>query len=450
MARFLKLGLALLLTAGMWRYFNSVLIPYQVGEAAIHHTPRGNLSDLYPRWLGARELLLHGRDPYSAEVTREIQIGYYGEALDSSKPNLPKDEQRFAYPAYVVFLLAPTITAPFPLLRAAFRILLIVMAAGSVPLWMRALGARLDRITTAIITVLILGSVPFIYGVLLEQLTLLVCFLMAASCAALAHRRFVAAGILLALSTIKPQLAAGLVAWFGLWALGDWARRQRLVWTFASSMALLWLAAEAVLPRWFGRWRAAMHAYLGYNDARSLLETVLGRYGGLLASALIAAGVAFLCWRSRRAPAGSHAFSTCLVSVLAATLLIKPKFPLYDVAMLLPAALWLFSCRKALWERSRPVRLLLLLPCILLGLQWFPAIALAVISLVSPSAIQHGWVLPATVMSTLSLFPLPLALFCLLAMLATNVWRSDTVSRSIRGAGQSEFVAMSTIGGAER
>ena len=61
-----------------------------------------DLSDLYPRWLGARELLLHHRDPYSPEVTREIQIGYYGRPLDPSRPQDPRDQQGFAYPAYVV------------------------------------------------------------------------------------------------------------------------------------------------------------------------------------------------------------------------------------------------------------------------------------------------------------------------------------------------------------
>ncbi len=114
MTRLLKVGLALLMAGSMWYYAAAVLIPYQRKEAAIHRSPRGNLSDLYPRWLGARELLLHGRDPYSAEVTREIQIGYYGEVLDGSRPDSPKDQQRFAYPVYVVFLLAPVIKIPSP------------------------------------------------------------------------------------------------------------------------------------------------------------------------------------------------------------------------------------------------------------------------------------------------------------------------------------------------
>ncbi len=66
------------------------MIPQQVAAATAHDSPRGSLSDLYPRWLGARELLLHHRDPYSPEVTREIQIGYYGRVLDPTRPETRK------------------------------------------------------------------------------------------------------------------------------------------------------------------------------------------------------------------------------------------------------------------------------------------------------------------------------------------------------------------------
>src|SRR5882762_6564981 len=83
---------------GMWLYLQRVVIPNRVLDAAIHGRPRGNLSDLYPRWLGARELLVNHRDPYSEDVTREIQVGYYGRPLDPARHEDPKDRQGFAYP----------------------------------------------------------------------------------------------------------------------------------------------------------------------------------------------------------------------------------------------------------------------------------------------------------------------------------------------------------------
>src|SRR6201981_995206 len=97
----LGLLLSLAAAASMWLYVQRVMIPYQQADAQVKQRPRGNLSDLYPRWIGARELLLHQRDPYGADITREIQTGYYGRLLDPSRPNDPRDEQAFAYPVYV-------------------------------------------------------------------------------------------------------------------------------------------------------------------------------------------------------------------------------------------------------------------------------------------------------------------------------------------------------------
>src|ERR1700722_1043977 len=118
---------------------NQILRAQQIADAAAHNRPRGNLSDLYPRWLGARELLRHGRNPYSAEITREVQQGYYGRPLDPARTGDPTDQQGFAYPVYVVFLLAPSVELPFDAVRIGFRWLLVGLAAASVVLWLKVL-----------------------------------------------------------------------------------------------------------------------------------------------------------------------------------------------------------------------------------------------------------------------------------------------------------------------
>src|SRR5580692_4731632 len=109
-----------LISISFWRWAKHILVPAYTLQIVASGRPRGNLSDLYPRWLGARELLLRGRDPYSAEVKREIQTGYYGRPLDPSRPYDPRDQAGFAYPVYVVFCLAPTIGLPFAIVQKAF------------------------------------------------------------------------------------------------------------------------------------------------------------------------------------------------------------------------------------------------------------------------------------------------------------------------------------------
>src|ERR1700739_564193 len=132
-----QVGLLLSLAAAacMWLYVQRVMIPYQRADAQVKQRPRGNLSDLYPRWLGARGLLLHKRDPYAADITREIQTGYYGRPLDSARVNDPKDQQAFAYPLYVVFVLAPTVGFPFIMVQKVLLVLLIAITGASVLLW---------------------------------------------------------------------------------------------------------------------------------------------------------------------------------------------------------------------------------------------------------------------------------------------------------------------------
>src|SRR3954471_14712011 len=279
---------ALLLSASMWIWVQAIAVPHQQAESAERGAPRGNLSDLYPRWLGARELLLHQRDPYGADVTREIQTGYYGRPLDSTRPNDPKDQQAFAYPIYVAIMLSPTVTLPFTTVHRLFFWLFAVLTAASVPLWLRTLGWRVS--TTAIATwiVLALSCFPAIQGLKLQQLTVLVAVLLAGSMAALARRQFVVAGILLALATIKPQLVFLLVFCLCIWVLGDWRGRQRVVWSFGISMAVLAVAGEVLLPGWITEFRTAMKDYYRYTGGgNSVLDVVLSPLWGRITAGMM-------------------------------------------------------------------------------------------------------------------------------------------------------------------
>ena len=190
-ARWRRLGdrpwlplVALVCGLAMLGYITLIIVPHQAATAAARGVPRGNLSDLYPRWLGTRELLQHGRNPYSAAVTRDIQIGYYGVALTPDSPI--KDQQGFAYPLYVVFLLAPLTLVPFAVVQPLFGWGLLIGTALSVPLWLRAIGWTLPRPALLAAALLAAGSWPALQGWALEQLTLLVAALLAAAAACLA------------------------------------------------------------------------------------------------------------------------------------------------------------------------------------------------------------------------------------------------------------------------
>ena len=276
----------------MWFYVERVLVPYQRADAEAHDRPRGNLSDLYPRWLGARELLLHHRNPYSKEITREIQIGYYGRALDPGRPGDPKDQQGFAYPVYVVFLLAPTVGLPFGPVAIAFKGLLVIATVGSVLLWLRVVRWKLTFGEGMIAMLLVLGSFSAVQGFKLQQLTLPVVALLAGACALLVSGHRFSSGTLLAVATIKPHLALPLASVLLLWTLSDWRRRQRLFWGFTVAMLLLAGTSEILLPGWFGDFLLATGDYRRYAGGLSILQVMLSPWVGLVAAGVLVVAVA--------------------------------------------------------------------------------------------------------------------------------------------------------------
>jgi len=392
----LGLLLALLFAGSVWFYVQQVLVPYQKADAVAHGRPRGNLSDLYPRWLGTRELLLHHRDPYSAEVTREIQTGYYGRPLDPDRADEPKDQQGFAYPLHVVFLLAPTVSLPFPVVQAGFRWLLVILTLASIFLWLRVLRWHPSVAVTAILIVLTFGSYAVVQGIKLQQLTLAVSALLAGCAAALVAGYFLLAGFLLALATIKPQLALPVAGWLVLWAVSDWRRRQIFFWSFALTTAVFLLASEYVLPGWIGQFRGAVAAYRQYTGGAGSLLDVLATpiLGKILAAAAVIA-VAVTGWRVRRAKHDSVGFSTMFSLVLVVTLVIVPSFAPYNQVLLLPAVFLIATSWKELWGRNRLTRLACGLAVLIVFWPWLASCGLMAASLFLPAnSVQRAWTLP--------------------------------------------------------
>ena len=389
------LVLALMLAASMWCYVDLVLVPYEKADAILTGRPRGNLSDLYPRWLGARELLLHGRNPYAPQITREIQEGYYGRAINPALRNDPTDQQGFAYPVYVAFLLAPTVRLPFPLVRAGFRWVLVLLVAASVPLWLYALRWRVSAFSMMTGMLLALGSFPAVQGIKLQQLTLLACSLLAASAASLVAGQPVLGGILLALATIKPQLAVPFVCWLALWTVSNWRSRQRFAWSFLLGMTVLIAGGEILLPGWIGQFRAATVAYLDYAGGKSLLDLALGPSIGRFAAVFVVILVAAFGWYTRREPADSEPFRWTLAVVSTATLTVIPTFAPYNQLLLLPAIMVLLRSTSVLSRRGKLHRLSLALAGIIICAPWLATLLLDFLLIFMLQArVERAWAVP--------------------------------------------------------
>ncbi len=386
---------AALCTAGMWIYASRVLIPYQISDAAAHGRPRGNLSDLYPRWLGARELLLHGRDPYSPEITREAQMGFFGRPLDPDRPGGRNYQQGFYYPVYVAFFVAPTIRLPFEIVRKGFFWVLLGLTVASIPLWLRALRWPAPLWVQAGLVVFTIGSLPVMQGLKLQQMTLLVAALVATALALLVAGRPIAAGVALALATIKPQLVWLLLLWLIIWTLADWRRRYHWAASFLLTMAILWAASEWYLPHWISRFWQAIREYRSYTGEMSVMDELMGAPWSRALEFLALALMIGACWRDRRQAANSKAFAGALSLVLATTVLIVPTYGPYNQVLLIPAVLMMLKDGRAIWQGSVANRALCVFTAGLVVWPWIAGIVLAGLSFfLRPELVERGWAIP--------------------------------------------------------
>jgi hypothetical protein len=413
------LVLAILASASTWFYANRILKAQQVADAAQRDIPRGNLSDLYPRWLGARELLRHGRNPYGEEITREIQIGYYGRPLDSTRPNDPKDQQGFAYPVYVVFLLAPSVDLPFDKVQTGFPWLLIALAVSTVWLWLRVLQWQPSCLEIAIYAVLMVGWLPMMQGIKLQQLSLVVAALLAGCAACLTMGWSLCAGGLLALATIKPQLAWPMVLWLLVWTLNDWRERRRCIFGFALVMLLLLLGAELILPGWLGMFVHGLGQYHQYTRNQSVLVFMFGSVAGRIFEVVSLIACAACIWRVRGEPATSTEFGRAIALVLALTVLVVPMFAPYNQVLLAPAILALVRSSTSKTPVLPAVKMARMIGGLLLVWPWIATLALCSAYLcfsagLTPELRERLWPMPFY-----SNFVLPIFLF---GLALAEVW----------------------------
>lgn len=390
-----------LICFGSWRWVRYILIPANTSAAQHSARPIGNNSDLYPRWLGARELLLHHRDPYSAAVTRDIQEGFYGRALEAS--DLP-DQQGFAYPVYVVFLLAPFVHYPFASIAHIAHWLILCGLAASIPLWMRAVELRTTCVWIASAILLTLSTYPFMMEFYMQNLSAVVALLLALACVAAVREWFAMSGFLLALSTIKPQLSVFLILWFFLWCFGAWKSRRRLLISLALTLGGLVLAGEILLPGWIGKFLAAVRNYRGYTREPIGLGMFFPPLIAWAVAAVLLVTLFLVGWQRRKSPAGSPEFGWMLAWVAATTLLLAP-IQLYNQVLLIPALLALIAQRERIWSAGRVPRATSKAAVVCLGWQWITAALLGLATLVLPAE-KLLWAARVPVYTSLALPPI--------------------------------------------
>jgi len=414
------LSLALVAAASMLYYHETIVMPRAATIRAAYGLAGGYSfgNDFYQVWTTSRAWDRARVDPYSSEMTREIQVGLYGRPLDLTRPGDPIDQRAFPYPAFTLLLFAPAAEFSFERIRVPILCTLIALTIAAVLLWLRAIDWRLEWKNTLAIILLTLTSYPALEGLYALQLGLLMTFLLAAAIVALQRNRLLLAGVLLALTTIKPQVTALAILYLMLWALHHWRPRARFYVGFLFTLALLVGGALLVWPHWIRFWIHTLIAYRHYTQPPLVAEVISSFLGPRLAGpatlvlSLVAITIAAaIGWRNRDAAPNSTSFLMTLSSLLAiTTITLLPGQAIYDHLALLPGIFLIARDRQQL-ENAAPVRRVLLwLGAVVLFWPWIAAFAVDV---------MHTWLkLSSTALSLpiRTAASLPFVVLALLAM----------------------------------
>ncbi len=329
-----------------WRGFAlvSLAVCFSFWQLHVHNRVMGpNYSDLVTRWVGTRAAIA-GLDPYSQDVLPDMLRMYYGHyPLTPGDPN--PERQRFDYPANLVVLLAPLAYLSWPAAREIFLVatcaLLLLGFRGCIEMYPR----RWTRWQIAMVLALAVCSWPVLWGLRLQQPTLLVAGFMFLACICLSRGRELAAGILLALATVKPQVVLILLAWILCWAVLH--RVWRLLASFAITLAIMLVLTEAVVPHWISRWRASLAGYGSATDTAPALENLFGHWAGLAFTVLIAGFLCLNLWRLRWVSPDSPGFAVAVSMALALTVLAIPTHltMIYNQVLLFPACLFVIQAK---------------------------------------------------------------------------------------------------------
>jgi hypothetical protein len=387
--RSVTIAVALAMFIGMWAYVVRVANPNIRRQAAISGDRAGELGDLYPRWYGTRQLVLHGQNPYGQRVSDDLQRAYYGNV----QLNGSRDEQRFAYPIFVSLFLLPTVYLEFGQVQIIASFVMTAALAISIPLWLGFVGWQLSRWKVVALVLLVLSCSPAVQALEMQQISTLVCVLIAAGSFLLRRRSYVSSGIFFALATIKPQMVFLLYLWLLLWTLSRWRERKKLLLSFSVGIAILMLIGQWMVPGWVGQFISAMQAYRHYagDSAQSIIEMSFGRALGDVVIFAILLVLAMASFRQRKEPADSPGFSHTVALVLAISTVVLPPAAPYNHLLLLPGVLVLLCGWSNLWRSGKLVAGISALATAAILWPWVAAVGILLISFFIP--IQR-WALP--------------------------------------------------------
>ncbi len=273
--------------------------------------------DFFPWWAASRLALFQGYSLYTPETTREMQIMLYG------APRPPGvDQQAYHYPAQLSIELLPFWFIPDVHIGAAiWEGLSVLMIIGTLYLLRNTWGK---------------APVWLIIPALLWQYTLLMIFqaqitalpLMALGVGfwLLLHEHSTAAGIILGLGLVKPELA--LLPTLVVLGIGLTRKNWRFLATFFITQFILLAVSIGLFGWWIPRWIAAVRGYNSYAQSAWAAQTAwnISPVVAVVAILIVIASLALMRWKP----------ITLFAASIPLGVLLLPQTPMWNLTILLP------------------------------------------------------------------------------------------------------------------
>lgn len=294
---------------------------------AIYQNLTAGATDIYPTWQGGKLFWEDGLSPYDNEVGIQSQLAIYDRLAKDDE-----DEFQFVYPFYLIILFGPLALLEFQLAAAIFMEILLLLLIGALALQLDILGWLPKPITLALLLLTVITSYFSVRGLLLAQPAFLAYGFHIAAYWGIAYRKDGFAGVMLALSTIKPQTSYIIIPLLLLWAFRN--DRRQLVTSFFMTFTLLAGISFILLPEWFSEWRHRVFSYSNYAETYPVahilthpfddIPDVVGLIGQLILSVLILIPVGRY-WYKAIVKQDSTNFFWGLMLAMCASLLIAPR-----------------------------------------------------------------------------------------------------------------------------
>ena len=219
--------------------------------------PGGN--DFLVHWMGTRTLITEGISPYSDETALRIQTMAYGRPAREGEHEL-----RVAYPLYSVLMFLPfALFKNYILARALWMTVLEIALVLLSVVSMRLVGWKPKLLTLALFLVFTIFWYHALRPLINGNAVILIALFVAGAMLSIRSGGDELAGVLLAFSTIKPQVVLVVVLFFLYWGLRQ--RRWKFIAWFLGTMVLLSASAALLIPNWIWQNFVEVVAYPGYN-----------------------------------------------------------------------------------------------------------------------------------------------------------------------------------------